>query len=105
MNRRNLFQACAAGLAWLAGGKLPAVERQGPHPVETCECEKCNRSIRLVCRAVERDINGKWLACELYRRPDGILVSNTFYLEAASEPFHWQHPRFNEYLAESLRVF
>jgi hypothetical protein len=24
MNRRNLFQACAAGLAWLVGGKLPA---------------------------------------------------------------------------------
>jgi hypothetical protein len=30
MNRRNLFQACAAGLAWLVGGKLPTVEIE-PH--------------------------------------------------------------------------
>jgi hypothetical protein len=32
MNRRNLFQACAAGLAWLVGGKLPAASE----PIETC---------------------------------------------------------------------
>jgi hypothetical protein len=47
MNRRNLFQACAAGLAWLATGKLPAFERNGPHPVETCGCEKCRNKMLL----------------------------------------------------------
>lgn len=38
MNRRNLFQACAAGLAWLVGGKLPAVEK----PIEHCTWHVCN---------------------------------------------------------------
>jgi hypothetical protein len=107
MNRRNLFQACAAGLAWLVGGKLPAASV----PIETCTWHVTNslangRAIELVAYGVEFSIaNGKWQKCDIYRRPDGLLVSNVYTVEPCSGPSHWQHPKFNEYLTESLRLF
>lgn len=41
MNRRTLFKTVAAGMAWIAGNRLPATAATRPHPVEKCGCARC----------------------------------------------------------------
>lgn len=84
MNRRTLFQTCAAGLAFLLGGNQLPAKIAGPHPVETCNCGTCRaRRVEQSGRAIFLVVNGgsstvcngnvlEWVANGNYKSYDSV---------------------------------